>query len=163
MSVSVPRRTGAGRPSSSTSPSSGSRRPASTDSSVLLPHPDGPTSATTSPAATWRSTRSSTATSPYASVTPRASSDGAAASERMDPPARTRVPRRAVRVAEHHARTFLQPAHHGEGDVEGGAAGLDDGGGQRREQLIVLAAGRREARRLGAHRGGHLGHSWRDG
>ena len=68
-----------GCPRYSTAPSTGRARPANSRSSVLLPHPDGPTSATTSCSHTLRETsRSASSTWPLGSrnrwVTCRASS-----------------------------------------------------------------------------------------
>src|SRR5688572_1312526 len=56
-------------PSSTTRPRSGDTMPAITRNSVLLPLPDGPSSATISPAATCRPIASSTTRSPKRTVT----------------------------------------------------------------------------------------------
>ena len=53
-----------GAPRSSAAPEAGRSRPPRIDNSVLLPQPDGPTIATTSPAATSNETSSSTSSAP---------------------------------------------------------------------------------------------------
>ena len=57
----LPRRATTGRPSRSTVPSLGGIRPQSMRSSVVFPHPDGPTTASSSPSATSNVTSASTA------------------------------------------------------------------------------------------------------
>src|SRR6266581_5721192 len=51
-------------PSKATSPVSGQSRPAMIRSSVVLPEPDGPSSASNSPSATFKSTPSSAVNAP---------------------------------------------------------------------------------------------------
>ncbi len=55
-----------GRPSTSTRPRLAGRSPAMILSSVDLPQPDGPTMASISPRATWRSTSRRASTGPEA-------------------------------------------------------------------------------------------------
>ena len=57
-------------PPSSTVPASGSSNPATSRSSVVLPQPDGPSTAVSDRAGTCRSTPVSTAVDPKALVTP---------------------------------------------------------------------------------------------
>src|SRR5829696_4197429 len=64
------------RPSISISPSVGSSKPATIRSVVVLPHPDGPSSARNSPGCTSRSMRSTATRSPNRFVTPRSTTSG---------------------------------------------------------------------------------------
>src|SRR6185437_904216 len=77
-----------GPPSTETVPAAGRRKPARQDSSVDLPTPLTPVSATTSPASTVRSMSSRTTTSPYASRSPRTATAGLIAIAPTVPPAR---------------------------------------------------------------------------
>jgi len=62
--VSGLRLSGGGAPRNSAAPALGCNRPPRIDNSVLLPQPDGPTIATTSPAPTVNDTSSSTSSVP---------------------------------------------------------------------------------------------------
>src|SRR4051812_44243845 len=73
------------RPMTRTSPAVGRIRPASSRSSVLLPAPFGPATASASPGASVRSTSRRTRTRPNDRHSPRAASNGSPSQDGVDP------------------------------------------------------------------------------
>src|SRR5689334_19150890 len=112
------------RPSTRTSPADGRLSPARTRSSVLFPAPLGPATASTSPAASVRSTSRSTLSRPKDRRRPRAASSGS--------PSRDGIDARAELV---EAERFDDVA--GVGEVEDLELGLDAhvGGGDDDRQV----------------------------
>src|SRR5262245_60678019 len=99
------------------SPDSGARNPPTSRSVVVLPQPDGPSNATSSPGSTASDRRSTAATSPYRSVTASRLTPGTSSSHTVRTDSHVRSPRAGLRLTLPHAEHVApeRPLHEGDG------------------------------------------------